>query len=45
MMQWHLRQWRLWQMVAAAMVVIILNCAAAVDAAATIPSLASKAGP
>jgi hypothetical protein len=41
MTQWHWRQWHLWPMVAAAMVVIVFNCAVVVDAAATIPSLLS----
>jgi hypothetical protein len=41
MKQWHLQRLHLWLMVAAAMVVVIVNCAVAVDAAATIPSLAS----
>ncbi len=39
MTQWHPRQWRLWPMVAAAMAVVIVNCAVAFDATATIPSL------
>jgi hypothetical protein len=39
MMQWQHQQWCLWPMVAAAMVVVAVNCAAAVGAAATIPSL------
>jgi hypothetical protein len=38
MTQWHPQQWHLWPMVAVAMAVVIVNCAAAVDAAATIPS-------
>jgi hypothetical protein len=38
MMQWHLQQWHLRPMVAAAMAVIVINCAAVVDAVATIPS-------
>jgi hypothetical protein len=33
MMQWHYQQWRLWPMVAAVMVVVVVNCAAVVDAA------------
>jgi hypothetical protein len=41
--QWHHQQWRLWLMVAAAMVVVANNCAAAVGATATIPSLAFMA--
>jgi hypothetical protein len=40
MMQWHWRQWLLGLMVVVAMAVIVLNCSAAVDAAAIIPSLA-----
>jgi hypothetical protein len=43
MTQWHRQQWRLWQMVAAAMAVVVVNCAAAVDATATIPSSALTA--
>jgi hypothetical protein len=43
MMQWHPQRWRLWPMVAAAMVFIIVNCAVAVDAATTNPSLVSMA--
>jgi hypothetical protein len=43
MMQWHLQQWLLWPMAVAAMAVIIVNCAAAVDATATILSLALMA--
>jgi hypothetical protein len=43
MMQWHWQRWHLWQMVEAAMLVVILNGAAAVDATATIPSLAMTA--
>jgi hypothetical protein len=43
MMQWHQWQWLLRPMVAAAMAVVVLNCPVAVDAAATIPSLASMA--
>jgi hypothetical protein len=43
MTQWHWRQWRLWTMVAVVMGVVVINCAAAVDAAATIPSLALTA--
>jgi hypothetical protein len=43
MMQWHCQQWCLQPMVAVAMVVVIVNCAAAVGAAATIPSLAFTA--
>jgi hypothetical protein len=38
MTQWHWQQWRLWPMVAAAMAVVVVNCATAVDATATIPS-------
>ncbi len=41
MMQLHQQQWLLWPMVAAAMAVIIKNCAVVVDVAATIPSLVS----
>ncbi len=40
MMQWHCQQWCLRPMVAVAMVVVVVNCAAAVGAAATIPSSA-----
>ncbi len=40
MMQWHRQRWRLRPMVAAAMAVVVVNCTAAVDATATIPSLA-----
>ncbi len=40
MMQWHRRQWLLCPMVAAAMAVVVLNCPAAVDAAAIVPSSA-----
>jgi hypothetical protein len=40
MMQWHWRRWHLWPMVAAVMAVVIINCAVAVDATATIPSSA-----
>ncbi len=36
-------QWPLRPMVAAAMAVIVVNCAGAVDAATTIPSMASTA--
>ncbi len=43
MMQWHPRQWHLWLMVAEVMEVVVVNCAAAVDAATTIPSLALMA--
>jgi hypothetical protein len=43
MTQWHPRQWHLCPMVAAAMVVIVVNCAAVVSTAATIPSLPSMA--
>jgi uncharacterized membrane protein len=43
MMLWHWQRWHLWQMVVAAMAVININCAAAVDATATIPSLALTA--
>jgi hypothetical protein len=43
MMQWHRQQWLLWLMVAVAMVAVVLNCPMVVDAAATIPSLASMA--
>jgi hypothetical protein len=43
MMQWHCQQLRLWPMVATAMVVVVVNCAAAVGAAATIPSSALTA--
>ncbi len=32
MMQWHWQRWRLWQMVGAAMGVVIVNCAVAVNA-------------
>jgi hypothetical protein len=39
MTQLHLWQWHLQSMLAAAMVVIIINCTAGVDAAITIPSL------
>jgi hypothetical protein len=39
MTQWHWQQWRLWLMVAVAMAVLVVNCAAAVDAAAAISSL------
>jgi hypothetical protein len=37
MTQWHPQQWHLWPMVTVAMGVVVVNCAAAVDAAATIP--------
>jgi hypothetical protein len=40
MTQRHRRQWCLWPMVAAAMVVVTINCAAVVGATTTIPSLA-----
>jgi hypothetical protein len=40
MTQWHRQQWRSRPMVPAAMVVVVVNGAAAVGAAATIPSLA-----
>ncbi len=40
MTQWHQRQWPLQPMVVATMVVVMVKCAAAVDAAATNPSLA-----
>jgi hypothetical protein len=40
MMQWDCQQWRLWPMVAAVMVMVVVNCAAAIGAAATSPSLA-----
>jgi hypothetical protein len=40
MTQWHQWQWHLWLM-APAMAVLVINCAAVVDAAATILSLAS----
>jgi hypothetical protein len=40
MAQWHPWHWRLWPMVVAAMLVIVVNSAVAVDAATTIPSLA-----
>ncbi len=43
MTQWHLRQWCLRPMVAVAMAVFVVNCAAAVDAASTILSLVSMA--
>jgi hypothetical protein len=43
MMQWHRQQWHLWPVVVAAMAVIVLNCAAAVDAATTILSSATAA--
>jgi hypothetical protein len=43
MTQWHWWQWLLWLMMVAAMVAVVLNCPAAVDAVATIPSLASMA--
>jgi hypothetical protein len=43
MTQWHCQQWRLWLMVAVAMVVVVVNCAAAVGATATIPSSAFTA--
>jgi hypothetical protein len=39
MTQLHHQQWFLWPTVVAAMVVVVDNCAEAVDAAATIPSL------
>jgi hypothetical protein len=39
-MQWHWRQWHLWPMVAATMAIVVVNCAAAVDAATNIPSSA-----
>jgi hypothetical protein len=35
--QWHPRQWHLWPMVAESMAVVVVNCAAAVDAATTHP--------
>jgi hypothetical protein len=37
MMQWHWRQWLLQLMVVAEMAVVVVNCVAVVDAAATIP--------
>ncbi len=40
MTQSHWQQWLLWPMVVAATAVVILKCPAAVDATATIPSLA-----
>jgi hypothetical protein len=40
MLQWHQQQWCHWSMVAAEMVVVIINSAAAVDATATILSSA-----
>ncbi len=43
MMQWHHWQWHLRPMVAVAIVMVVPNCAAAVDAATTIPSLALMA--
>jgi hypothetical protein len=43
MMQWHWQQWHLWTMVVAAMAVVFVNCAAAVDVAATILSSALMA--
>jgi hypothetical protein len=43
MMQCRWQQWHPWPMVVVAIAVIILNCAAAVDAAATIQSLALMA--
>ncbi len=43
MMQWHWQQQRLWRMVAAVMAFAAVNCAAAVDATATILSLALTA--
>jgi hypothetical protein len=43
MTQSHHQQWHLWPMVVAAMVVVSVNCAAAVGAAATIHSLAFTA--
>jgi hypothetical protein len=39
MMQCHPRQWHLMPMVAVGMTVVVINCAAAVNAAAIIPSL------
>jgi hypothetical protein len=44
MTQWHPRQWRLWLIGAAAMAVVIINCAAAVDANATIPDGVNGSG-
>jgi hypothetical protein len=43
MMQWHWRQWLLWPMVAATIMIIILNCPVAVDVTANIPSMALTA--
>ncbi len=43
MKQWHPQQWRLWPMVAAAMAVVIVSCAAVVDATTTVLPLASTA--
>jgi hypothetical protein len=43
MAQLHWQQWCLWPMVAAVMVVIVVNCTLAVDATATIPSSALTA--
>jgi hypothetical protein len=43
MTQLHWRQWLLWPMVVVAMVVVVLNCPVMVNAAITIPSLASMA--
>jgi hypothetical protein len=40
MTQWHLWQQRLWPMVGAVVAVVVINCAAAVDASATILSSA-----
>jgi hypothetical protein len=44
MTQWHPWQWHLWLMVvAASTAVVVVNCAVAGDAVATIPSLMSMA--
>jgi hypothetical protein len=43
MTQWHWQQWPLWPMMAARMAVVVVKCAAVVDAATTIPSLALMA--
>ncbi len=43
MVQWHWQQWHLQPMVVVAIAVVIVNCTVAVDATATIPSLALMA--